>query len=174
LTAFSTVLGIGSVIIGVIVSVLTIQRFRKDRKLGIFLEFNKLLYDKEFIQDINEIETWIWDTVGDFFMKYGPEINPEGFAKFIRVTCYFDGLSTLVQRKFIDIKLVPETTAIMLIRFWEKIQSIRDGLAMVFKRPDCWESIEHLYNNLQKIEIDYYRELKDKHVEETHQKGDEA
>ena len=174
LTTFSTILGIGSVIIGVIVSLLTIQRFRKDRKLGIFLEFNKLLYDKEFIQDMNEIQTWIWENVGDFFIKYGPETNPEGFAKFIRVICYFDGLSTLVQRKFIDLKFVPETTAIMLIRFWEKFESIGGGLAMVFKRPDCWESIEHLYNKLQKIEIEYDRQQYDKYIEETRQKANES
>ena len=98
LTAISTFVGLGSLIVGIIASLLTLRRFTKDRKLGIFLEFNKLLYDKEFIQDMNEVQGWTWKNVEEFFMKYGPEPNPVGFAKYIRVISYFDGLSTLVQR----------------------------------------------------------------------------
>ena len=62
-------------------------------KLSIFLEFHKLLYDKEFLQDVNEVQSWKWEHVGEFFAKYGPEPNPEVFAKWLRVTSYFDGLS---------------------------------------------------------------------------------
>ena len=158
LTGISAVFGMGSIIIGVIVSILSIRRFSRDRKLGIFLEYNKLLNDIEFIEDMNEIQTWTWDNVEDFYVKYGPEPNPKAFAKYIRVSSYFDGLSTLVQRKFMDFDFVPETTAIMLIRFWEKFEPFAEGFAHVFKRPESWNSIKHLYEKLHKIDYVYDRE----------------
>ena len=158
LTPISTVLGLGSVIIGIIATLHSIRRFTRARKLGIYLEFNKLLYDKEFVKEMNEIQTWSWDNVEDFFVKYGPEPNPEAFAKFIRVGSYFDGLSTLVHRKFMDYDFVPETTAIALISFWEKFEPTSEAFALVYRRPGCWDSIKYLYDKLHKIEYQYDRE----------------
>lgn len=66
---------------------------------------------------MNELQTWKWESVEEFFVKYGPDDHPEEFAKFTRVGSYFDGLSTLVQRKFMDYDFIPETTAIALIAF---------------------------------------------------------
>jgi len=159
LTPVTTIVGLGSVIIGIIATLHSIRRFTRARKLGIFLEFQKLLYDKEFIKEVNEIQTWEWDDAESFFVKYGPEPNPEGFAKYIRVGSYFDGLATLVQRKFIDDDFIPETTAIALISFWEKFEPTSEDLALVFRRPQCWDSIKFLYNKLQKIDYQYDREL---------------
>ena len=171
LIAISTIIGMGSVLIGVIVSLLSIRRFARDRKLTIFLEFNKILYDKEFIQDMNEITTWTWKHVGEFFVKYGPEPNPEAFAKWVRVQSYFDGLATLVQRKFIDADFIPESTAVMLIRHWELIQPTADQFAMVYKRPNCNDSTKYLYDKLQKIDYQYDREGYEKLLKEQTEKA---
>jgi hypothetical protein len=153
LTTISTIVGLGSVIVGIIASLLSIRRFTQSRKLGIFLEYSKLLYDTEFIKDINEIQTWTWSTVEEFFTKYGPETDPDAFAKYFRVGSYFDGLSTLVQRKYMDFDFIPETTAITLISFWDKFQPTADGLAEVFRRPGCWDAIKYLYERLQKTDV---------------------
>jgi hypothetical protein len=171
LTGISAVFGMGSIIIGVIVSILSIRRFSRDRKLSIFLEFNKILYDKEFIQEMNEIQTWTWEHIGEFFVKYGPEPNPEAFAKWVRVGSYFDGLSTLVERKFMDVDMIPESTAVMLIRHWELIQPTADQFAMVYRRPNCNDSMKYLYDKLHKIDYQYdregYEKLLKEHTEKT-------
>jgi hypothetical protein len=156
LTTISTIVGLGSVIVGIIASLLSIRRFTQSRKLGIFLEYSQLLYDKEFIKDINELQTWTWKTVEEFFAKYGPEKDPDAFAKYVRVGSYFDGLSTLVQRNYMDFDFIPETTAITLISFWEKFRPTADGLAEVFRRPGCWDAIKYLYARLQKTDIPPY------------------
>jgi len=158
LIAISTIIGMGSVLIGVMVSLLSIRRFARERKLTIFLEFHKLLYDKEFIQDINEIQSWKWEHVGEFFAKYGPDLNPEAFASWIRVDSYFDGLSALVHKKFIDPEFIPESTAIMLIRHYELIQPTMEQFALVYRRPNCFDSVKHLYGKLQKIDYEYDKE----------------
>ena len=173
LTTVSTLIGLGSIIIGVIVSLHTIRRLAKDRNLSIFLEFNKILYDKEFIQEMNEVQTWTWEHVGEFFVKYGPEPNPEAFAKWIRVGSYFDGLSTLVERKFMDVDMIPESTAVMLIRHWELIQPTADQFAMVYKRPNCNDSMKYLYDRLQKIDYQYDREGYDKLLKEHREKAEQ-
>jgi hypothetical protein len=166
LTTVSTLIGLGSIIIGVFVSLHTIRRLAKDRNLSIFLEFHKILYDKEFIQEMNEIQTLTWEHVGEFFVKYGPEPNPEAFAKWVRVGSYFDGLSTLVERKFMDVDMISESTAVMLIRHWELIQPTADQFAMVYKRPNCNDSIKYLYDRLQKIDYQYDREGYEKLLKE--------
>ena len=170
LTTISTLVGMGSILIGVIVSLLSIRRFTRDRKLAIFLEFNKILYDKEFIQEMNEIQTWTWEHVGEFFVKYGPEPNPEAFAKWVRVESYFDGLSTLVHRKFMDVDMIPESTAIMLIRHHDLLQPTADQFALVYRRPNCFDSVKYLYDRLQKIDYQYDREGYEKLLKERTEK----
>lgn len=151
-TQISTILGLGSVIIGILASLHSIRRFARARKLSIFLEFHKKLYNKEFIRDINEVQTFQWETVDEFFEKYGPETDLDAFAKFTVVGSYFDGLSTLVRRKFIEPEFIPETTAISLIGFWEKFAPTADAFAVVYRRPGCWDSIKFLYNKLHKLD----------------------
>ena len=80
---------------------------------------------------MNEIQTWQWENVEEFFQKYGPDEHSEDFAKFTRVGSYFDGLATLVQRGFMDYDFIPETTAIGLINFWEKFAPQADVFAQL-------------------------------------------
>lgn len=117
------------------------------------MEFHEKLYNKEFIKDMNEIQTFQWETVDEFFQKYGPESDPDAFAKFTMVGSYFDGLSTLVRRKFIEHEFIPETTAIALISFWEKFSHDSDAFATAYRRPGCWDSIKYLYEKLHKLDI---------------------
>jgi len=165
LTPITTIVGLGSVIIGIIATLHSIRRFTRARKLSIFLEYNKNLYDLEFIKDMNELQGWSWENVEDFFNKYGPEADPDSFAKFTRVGTYFDGLATLVQRGFMDYDFVPETTAIALIGFWEKFEPDSEVFAQVYRRPGCWDAIRGLYNRLQKTDtphqgrVEYYENL---------------
>ena len=173
LTTISTLVGVGSIIIGVIVSLLSLRRFARERKLSIFLEFHKLLYDKEFLQDINEIQSWKWEHVGEFFAKYGPDQNPEAFAKWLQVDLYFDGLSTLVHKKFIDPEFIPESTAIMFIRHHELIQPTMDQFALVYRRPNCYDSAKYLYSKLEKIDYQYDKEGYEKLLEKQAKKKEE-
>lgn len=152
LTPITTIVGLGSVIIGIITTLHSIQRFTRARKLAIFLDFHKKLYEIDFIKDINEVQLYEYENPEDFFAKYGPEVNPGAFAKFTRVGSYFDGLATLVKRKFIDYDFVPETTAISLISFWEKFEPYSEEFAVIYRRPGCWDSIKYLYERLHKLD----------------------
>ncbi|MHA1963256.1 MAG: DUF4760 domain-containing protein [Candidatus Thorarchaeota archaeon] len=160
-TQISTVLGLGSIIIGIIASLFSIRRFTRARKLGIFLDFSKMLYDKEFVKDMNEIQTWTWESFEEFWSKYGHEADPEALAKYTRVGSYFDGLSTLVKRGFIDYDFVPETTVIQLISFWEKFESSAEEFALVFRRPGCWDSIKYMYNKVHKLDHQHPHQQED-------------
>jgi hypothetical protein len=170
-TPITTIVGLGSVIIGIIATLHSIRRFTRARKLSIFLEYNKKLYDLDFIKDMNELQAWSWESVDDFFKKYGPEVDADAFAKFTRVGTYFDGLATLVQRKFMDYDFIPETTAIALISFWEKFEPDSEVFAQVYRRPGCWDAIRSLYDRLQKTDaphpgrVEYYDQLTETAVE---------
>ena len=49
LTPIATIVGLGSVIIGIIATLHSIRRFTRTRKLSIFLEYSKALNDVDFI-----------------------------------------------------------------------------------------------------------------------------
>jgi hypothetical protein len=46
----------------------------------------------------------------------------------------------------------------MLIRRHELIQPTMDQFALVWRRPNCFDSVKYLYNKLQKIDYQYDRE----------------
>jgi len=121
---------------------------------------------------MNEITTWTWEHVGEFFAKYGPDQNPEAFAKWIRVGSYFDGLCTLVARKFMDADMIPESTAIMLIRHYELLEPTSEQLAMAYRRPNCFESMKFLYDKLQKVDYEYDKEAYERLVQELAKKAE--
>ena len=35
------------------------------------MEYNKKLYDLDFIKDMNELQAWTWENVDDFFIYVG-------------------------------------------------------------------------------------------------------
>lgn len=150
ITAISTLLGLASVIIGIAASLSTIRRFAKARELSIFLEFLKMIYDKEFIKDMNEVFSWSWESMDEFFQKYGAD--PDDFAKWTRVGSYFDGLAKIVEKKLVNYTFIPETTAISIITFYEKFQPWEDQFDVIMRRKDVFGSIRRLYNRLHKLD----------------------
>lgn len=142
-----------SVVIGVIMSLLSIRNFANSRKAALFTDFQSRAYDTDFMKDLLVINSgWSWNDVDDFMEKYGPETNPDAFAKFSAVGSYFDGMGTLLRVKLIDSKHIPELTAIAIIGFWEKIESIARDMALLFRRPEAFGDIKYLYDMVHKLE----------------------
>ncbi|MHA2374367.1 MAG: hypothetical protein ACXAEB_15280 [Candidatus Thorarchaeota archaeon] len=145
--SISTILGMSSIIVGVMMSLITLRNYTRARQLALFLEFNKIALQKEFIQDVNEINNlWIWDSMEDFFAKYGPEADNVTFSKFMRVGSYFDAMGKLLEKKLIDASFVPGPTSVTIIAFWEKVESMSEEMNIAMKRPGAWDSVKLLYD----------------------------
>jgi hypothetical protein len=145
----ATILGMSSIIVGVIFSLLAIRRTNKARNLSLFMQYQNRAANTEFLANILEIiNVWSWDDVEDFWKKYNNE-----FAVFISVGSYFDSLGMLLKTNNITVDYIPEFILTTVCQFWEKVEPIHKEMTKVFRRPESFDNIRYLYNEIQKYDL---------------------
>jgi hypothetical protein len=150
LQTVSIVIAAMSVLIGVIMSVLSIRNLAKSRRASIFLDFHKQA-DQEFLEDIEEVVgEWNWSDYEEFLAKYGPT-NPKNWAKFIHVSSFFDSMGKLLEESITDAELLPEAMAAIAMIWWEKIEPIQADLAKRWRSSESLDSSEFLYKTLKRL-----------------------
>ena len=85
LQTVSIVIAAVSVVVGVIMSGLSLRNYAKSRRASIFLEFQKQA-TQEFLEDLFEVVgEWTWSDYNEFLANYGPITNPKkwGLKKLI-------------------------------------------------------------------------------------------
>jgi hypothetical protein len=89
LQTISIIIAAVSVVVGVIMSGLSLRNYAKSRRASIFLEFQKQA-TQEFLEDAFEvIGEWNWKDYKEFLANYGPTTYPKKWAKFVRVGSFF-------------------------------------------------------------------------------------
>ncbi|NHI89790.1 MAG: hypothetical protein EAX87_09720 [Candidatus Thorarchaeota archaeon] len=151
LQSISIMIAAASVLIGVIMSVLSIRNFAKSRQASVFLDFHRQA-DLEFIQHASEVVIeWNWKDAQEFDQKYGPRTNPKAYAKFIFVGSFFDSMGKLVEAKVTNARLIPESLAVFAMAWFEKIKSIEPDLAAKWRRSGSMDSSKLLYKKLKEL-----------------------
>jgi hypothetical protein len=118
------------------------------------MQFHTKGMNKVLIKDLSEINvSWSWKDVNDFFQKYGPENNPDDWAKFVSVGSYYEGMGMMVKKNLINIDMIPEVIAIAVLEFWEKVQPVAIQMSKQFRRPQAFDGIKFLYHRLQRVNI---------------------
>jgi hypothetical protein len=73
---------------------------------------------------------WSWNSVEDFYQKYGPELNDEAFNSWLAAENFIEVMGILVEDGFLDKKLISSLCGGWIISQWEKfepvIQDMRD------------------------------------------------
>jgi len=140
-----------SVVVGVILGLQSAKDWAKSRNAGLFLQYQLQTFDKEFMENLIEINSsWSWKDTGEFWTKYGPESNPKEFAKFSTVGTVFDSMGVLLKRKYIPVDMVPELMIIGIMAFWEKVGPFASQLSIDMQRPRAFENIEYLVKEIKK------------------------
>ena len=140
-----------SVVIGVMMSVLSLRNISRSRQASVFLDFHKQA-DLEFIETAAEIiMEWSWTDAEDFAKKYGPVTNRESYAKFILVGSFFDSMGKLIEANVTNAKLVPETLAVFTMAWCEKIASIEPEIAAQWRTSGSMDSTKLLYQKLKEL-----------------------
>ncbi|UCH03560.1 MAG: hypothetical protein JSW05_08135 [Candidatus Thorarchaeota archaeon] len=151
LQTFSILIAAMSVVVGVIMSILSLRNFTKSRQASVFLEFHKQV-DKEFLEDMSEIIVqWDWTSYSDFRAKYGPRTNPSAYAKFLYIGSFFNSMGTLLLTKVTDVRLVPETLAVLAMSWYEKIESIGEEMVSGWRTSESMDSSRFLYDTLKQL-----------------------
>ena len=153
LEQISLIIAVVGVIIGVSIGLYELNDMKKARYAELFMTFQSQIFDPDFTEMITEINVkWSWTDHMNFWEKYGPESNPQAFAKFSSVGTFFDSMGVLLKTKLIHAKMVPEMMAIAIRDFWSKVGPIAEALSNDMQRPGAFDNIRHLYQQIMKVE----------------------
>ena len=151
LQSVSIMIAACSVVIGVIMSVLSLRNISRSRQATVFLDFHKQA-DLEFLEAATEvIMEWSWTDAKDFASKYGPIANPKAYSKFIFVGSFFDSMGKLIEAKVSTANLIPETLAVFTMAWCEKLKSIEPDIAAQWRSSGSMDSTYKLYYKLKEL-----------------------
>ena len=107
---------------------------------------------KEYQKDKEQMmSVWEWKDYDDFFAKYGPDVNADDHAIWDMNLQYFEGVGVLVRRGLIDPELVYDIMYGSIISFWEKHETIIQGLREQFHSPQTLNDLEYIYKQMKVI-----------------------
>ena len=147
----ATILGMSSIIIGVIFSLLAIRNNNRARNLTLFMQYNSRSGNVQFLADLVEFnDMWSFTNFDDFWKKYN---NPTSIAKFLSVASHYDGMGMLLKTKNITVEYIPELMITTVIDFWEKIEPIYKEMPSTIRRPESFDNIKYLYEEIKKHDL---------------------
>ncbi len=153
LQTVSTLVAAVSVVVGVIMSVVSIlastRNFSNSRKAQLFLQLNERAAEEDFIKKTFDLLDWRWSDADEFRNKYAADMNQ--LPTFIRVSRFFDSMGTLVRNGLTEAKFMPRMMAITLVQFWEKISPIAKDLEVQWGSPGLYDNVEYLYQEIRKF-----------------------
>ena len=83
-----TMLGIG---VAVAIGLIQFRNLVKTRQIELYLDLYNQVMEKDLGRWLVEVSMlWKWKDTKQFFEKYGPEKNVDGFLKFMGVTSYLE------------------------------------------------------------------------------------
>ena len=151
LQTISIIVAIASVVIAFIIGVRSIRASAVSRKASVFISYQAQAYDEQFlISHLEFLTEWSWKDYEEFIQKYGPRTNPKAYAKFLSILGFYEGMARLLKKNIIEIDLMPESMAILIIRFGEKIEPMSKEMVKDFGRTEGHELIRFLYNEVRK------------------------
>jgi len=155
-----TYLTLISVPVGVFYHIMTLRNTRKNqevqletRQAQLFMNIFNTFASKDYQKDKEQMmSVWEWNDYDDFFAKYGPDVNPDDHAIWDMNLQYIEGVGVLVRRGLIDPELVYDIMYGSIIAFWEKHETIIQGLREEFHSPQTLNDLEYIYKQMKTIE----------------------
>ncbi len=150
LQTISIFVAISSIIVAFIIGVRSIRNFTVSRKASVFISYQTQAYNHQFLRNMTEIiNEWSWKNFEDFWQKYGPQTNPESYAKFISVSGFYEGMARLLKKNIIDIDLMPVVMSIGIIMFWDKIKPMSAQMGKYLGITEGIDLAQFLYDRVK-------------------------
>jgi hypothetical protein len=150
----ATILTMGSVIAGVIFSIISLRNFRESRNLSLYMQYRSQAGGKEFLANMLKVNLkWEWKNAEEFFEKYGPITNPEAFALFLDHSNYYDSVGVLLKTKNLSIEFLSKTMITSIVYFWEKVEPIADAISAMIRQPGSYDNVKYLYEEVIKHKL---------------------
>ena len=121
------------------------------RQAQLFMNIYNQFIQKGFSED------WIqvtfqndWESLDDYWEKYGVLTNPKGLAQIISILAFFEGIGVLLKRKLIAISMVDDLMSSYVLQTWNKYGPTLEEARERLNRPELWEHVSYLYDEIQK------------------------
>lgn len=143
ITEISAILAAAGVMIGVVYYLLDIRNQSKMRQtslvMGIYSKFGSKGFQAAWQEVLNRE-----------FKNYDDYVREHGLAEVWMVGVLFEGLGLLVHRKLVSIDVVDDLVSGPVKYTWEKMKPVVEGYRLHFDRPQFYEWVEYLYNELER------------------------
>lgn len=150
LEQLGVIIAVISIVVGIILGLQSARDWATSRNMATFLQYQLQAFTSEYIQNYLEIiSEWKWADFPEFWKKYG---DPKNFAQFMSVGTVFDSMGVLLRKKYISAEMIPELMKGAARDFWLKVSPIVSEFEIAVSRPNTFQNIEYLYNEIQKLD----------------------
>jgi hypothetical protein len=148
----SIVIASASVVAGVIYYALQLRHQIKQRQTDLLVRLFSSVNNKDWLEAWEKVRDREILDHGDYKAKYG-------FVELNEVFVFFEQLGRLLQKKLIDIDLLPFGPG-QVKATWEKIKPVLEGGRKSYNEPKLGYGFEYLYNEMKKREQRLQRGVK--------------
>jgi hypothetical protein len=106
--------------------------------------FQKLFHRVTFIDD--------WNDIDDYFDKFGPEKNLDGYSEHSFIWERFDSIGFLLKKKVIDLSYIDDLLKASVIASWNKFEPVIKANRKRTRQPNLWNQFEYLANEIKKTQ----------------------
>ncbi len=142
-----------SVVAGVVYYAIQIRHQSKTRQMSLLMNLYLTWGSDDMrkaVQDSHGLEDK-YEDYDNFVKKYG--IGSQAWVDINKILWFMNGVGFLVHEGFVNIKLVLGLFhAQGLVKFWEKLKPIVEGIRKMFGFPESYLWFEYLYNEAKKRE----------------------
>lgn len=153
--SISAIVAAAGVLIGVVLAVLQLRDFVKDRHTDLAIRMNPWLNvsGTELTDAMYKVWSLEYEDYDDFVQKYGSPISDKPEQKALhRVLNYFEGIGMLLKRNLMDTDFAWDLFGSSYFLAWEKVKPVVEGIRKQSGVADASSFFEYLYNEMKKKE----------------------
>ena len=121
------------------------------RQAALFTQIYNKFGEAEYAKNWSAVMQWEFKDYDDYRAKYSPQTNPEAVGQWGSVARFFHGVGVLVDRGLVDIQLVYDLMADLVIMAWEKMEVVTLSSRERIGSPDHGLAFENLYKKLKEM-----------------------
>jgi hypothetical protein len=107
-------------------------------------EFQKLFYRVVFMDE--------WKDIDDYYVKYGPENNLDGYSEHLFIWQRFDSLGFLLKKNVIDLTYFDDVLKASALAAWSKFETVIIAIRERSNQLSLWNQFEYLANEIRRTQ----------------------
>ena len=144
ITSISAMVAALGVLVGVVFTVLELRNLVQTRQIDLMIRLYSQVMSKDWLEAWGKVQEREILSHSEYLKKYG-------FVEVSEVIMFFEQLGLLLQKRLIDIDLLPIPPGQIKVT-WEKVKPIAEGGRKRFNEPRLLQGFEYLANEMQKRE----------------------